>query len=84
MLFLSRQYELRRDQPLAQRFLAGVNPAVTGLVLSAAFVLGKGSMTSWPHWAAAAVAFVLLAVVRLHPAPVMAAAALAGWLGWIR
>lgn len=84
MLFLSRQYELRRDQPLAQRFLAGVNPAVAGLVLSAAFVLGKGSMTSWPHWAAAAVAFALLAVARIHPALVLAAAALAGWLGWIR
>lgn len=84
MLFLSHQYELRRDQPLAQRFLAGVNPAVAGLVLSAAFVLGKGSMTSWPHWAAAAVAFVLLARARIHPAPVLAAAALAGWLGWIQ
>lgn len=84
MLFLSRQYELRRDQPLAQRFLAGVNPAVAGLVLSAAFVLGKGSMTSWPHWVAASVAFVLLAWARIHPAPVMAAAALTGWLGWIR
>ena len=84
MLFLSRQYELRRDQPLAQRFLAGVNPAVAGLVLSAAFVLGKGSMTSWPHWTAAAVAFILLAKARIHPAPVLAAAALAGWLGWIR
>lgn len=84
MLFLSRQYELHRDQPLAQRFLAGVNPAVAGLVLSAAFVLGKDTMTSWPHWAAASVAFVLLALARMHPAPVMAAAALAGWLGWIR
>lgn len=84
MLFLSRQYELRRDQPLARRFLAGVNPAVAGLVLSAAFVLGRGSMTSWPHWAAAIVAFLLLTLARVHPAPVMAAAALAGWLGWIR
>jgi chromate transporter len=84
MLFLSRQYELRRDQPLAQRFLAGVNPAVTGLVASAAFVLGKGSMASWPHWTAAALAFFLLVKVRLHPAPVLAVAALAGWLGWIQ
>jgi chromate transporter len=84
MLFLCRQYELRRDQPLAQRFLAGVNPAVAGLVLSAAFVLGKGSLTAWPHWAAAAAAFLLLALARLQPAPVLGAAALAGWLGWIR
>lgn len=84
MLFLSRQYELRRDQPLAQRFLAGVNPAVAGLVLSAAFLLGKDSMTSWLHWAAAAVAFLLLAKARIHPAPILAVAALAGWLGWIR
>jgi chromate transporter len=84
MLFLSRQYELRRDQPLAQRFLSGINPAVTGLVLSAAILLGRGSMTAWTHWAAGAAAFVLLVKWRLHPAFVLAAAALAGWLGWIR
>ncbi len=84
MLFLSRQYELRRDQPLAQRFLSGINPAVTGLVLSAAILLGRGSMTAWTHWAAGAAAFLLLVKWRVHPAFVLAAAALAGWLGWIR
>jgi chromate transporter len=84
MLFLSRQYELRRDQPLAQRFLSGINPAVTGLVLSAAILLGRGSMTAWAHWAAGAAAFLLLVKWRVHPAFVLAAAAVAGWLGWIR
>jgi len=84
MLFLSSQYERRKDQPWARRFLAGVNPAVAGMVLAAAVALGQGSLGGWAHWVAACAAFVLLVFVRLHPAPLLGAAALAGWLGWLR
>jgi chromate transporter len=84
MLFLSSQYERRKDQPWARRFLAGVNPAVAGMVLAAAAALGQGSLGGWAHWLAACAAFALLVFVRLHPAPLLGAAALAGWLGWLR
>ncbi|MEJ5368165.1 MAG: chromate efflux transporter [Bryobacteraceae bacterium] len=84
MLFLSAQYERRKDEPWARRFLAGVNPAVAGMVLAAAVSLSRGSLTGWTHWAAAGAAFVLLVFARLHPAPLLGAAALAGWLGWLR
>ena len=40
MLAISHQYGRFRDDHRAQRFLAGVNPAVAGLILSAALVLG--------------------------------------------
>lgn len=83
MLLLSRQYERRRDEPWARRFLAGVNPAVAGMVLSAAFVLGRGNLGSWRSLAAVAAAFLLLTAARLHPAILLAAGAVAGWQGWL-
>jgi len=84
MCFLSAQYEQHKDQPWARRFLSGVNPAVAGMVLSAALVLGRGSLSGWAGLGAAGVAFFLLVRTRTHPALLLAAAALAGWLGWIR
>lgn len=84
MLFLCSQYERRRDQPWARRFLAGVNPAVAGMVLAAAVALGRGGLGGWAHWLAACAAFVLLVFTRVHPAPLLAMAGLAGWLGWLR
>jgi chromate transporter len=83
MLILSRQYERRREEPWARRFLAGVNPAVAGIVLSAAFVLGRGQLDSWRSLAAVAAAFLLLTAARLHPALLLAAGAAAGWQGWL-
>lgn len=83
MLMLSRQYERRRDEPWARRFLAGVNPAVAGMVLSAAFVLGRGNLGSWRSLAAAAASFLLLTAARFHPALLLAAGAMAGWRGWL-
>lgn len=83
MLFLCRQYERRRDEPWARRFLAGVNPAVAAMVLSAAFVLGQGHFGSWRSAAALGAAFLLLTALRVHPALVLAAGAAAGWRGWL-
>jgi len=84
MGFLSAQYEQHKDQPWARRFLSGVNPAVAGMVLSAALVLGRGSLTGGVGLGAAGVALFLLVRTRTHPALLLAAAAVAGWLGWIR
>ncbi len=84
MLFLSSQYGRQKDQPWGKRFLAGVNPAVAGMVLAAAVSLGQGGLANWAHWVAACAAFGLLVFGRLHPAPLLGAAALAGWLRWLR
>lgn len=81
MMFLSRQYERYRDDRRVRRFLTGVNPAVTGLVLSAAVLLGRAAMTSWRAWLFCGVSLYLLGKLRWHPAPVLAIGAAAGYLG---
>jgi chromate transport protein ChrA len=81
MLAISHQYTRFRDNQRAQRFLAGVNPAVVGLILSAALLLGRGALISWHGYALLVLAFALLAVLRWHPAFVLAIGAVAGYFG---
>jgi len=81
MLAISRQYGRLRDDQRAQRFLAGVNPAVAGLILSAALVLGRSALVSWQGFALFALSFCLLAGLRWHPAFVLAIGAAAGYFG---
>ena len=50
MWLMSWQYERFRGDDRAQRLLAGVNPAVTGLILSAAVLLGGSAIGSWRGW----------------------------------
>ena len=81
MLAISQQYRRFRDDRRAQRFLAGVNPAVAGLILSAALVLGRSALISWQGFALLALSFFLLARLRWHPAFVLAIGAAAGYSG---
>jgi chromate transporter len=81
MLAISRQYARFRDDHRAQRFLAGVNPAVVGLILSAALVLGRSALVSWHGYALFALSFCLLAGLRWHPAFILAIGAAAGYFG---
>ena len=81
MLAISRQYSRFRNDHRAQRFLAGVNPAVVGLVLSAALTLGRGALTSWHGYALCALSFCVLAGLRWHPAFILAVGAAAGYFG---
>ena len=81
MLAISRQYGRFRDDHRAQRFLAGVNPAVVGLILSAALVLGRSALVSWHGYALFALSFCLLAGLRWHPAYILAIGAAAGYCG---
>ena len=81
MLAISHQYGRFRDDHRAQRFLAGVNPAVAGLILSAALVLGRSALISWHGYALLALSFSLLARLRWHPASVLAIGAAAGYFG---
>lgn len=79
MLVISRQYSHFRNDDRVQRFLAGVNPSVAGLILSAAPVLGHGAFASWRAYALPALSFALLAGLRWHPAFVLAIGAAAGY-----
>jgi chromate transporter len=83
MLLLTRQYERLQCDARVQRFLCGVNPAVTGLVLSAAFLLGAGSLTTWRACVLAAASWAMLRKLEWHPAVALAVGAVAGFCGWI-
>ena len=79
MWIMSGQYERFRDDPRAQNFLCGVNPAVTGLILSAAILLGGSAILSWRGILLCAASLLLLARFRWHPAFVLAIGALLGY-----
>ena len=81
MWLMSGQYERYRGDPRVQRFLAGVNPAVTGLILSAAVLLEGSAIGSWRGWILCGVALLLLRKLRWHPAFVLAVGSVAGYAG---
>jgi chromate transporter len=78
MFILCHQYERIKDGTKVQDFLAGVVPAVIGLILSAAVLLSFETIHSWQGYALAAVSILLLIRWRLHPIFVLALGALAG------
>ena len=81
MWWLSGEYLRYRGDPRVQRFLAGVNPAVTGLILSAAVLLGTSAIGSWRGGVLCGVCLLLLSKFRWHPAFVLAIGAAAGYAG---
>jgi chromate transporter len=81
MLVISRQYLRLRDDDRARRFLAGVNPAVVGLILSAALELGMGALVSWRGCFLFSLSLLLLVRFRWYPAVVLAMGATAGYFG---
>ena len=81
MWLVSGQYERYRDNPGVERFLAGVNPAVTGLILSAAVLLQGSAIGSWRGWMFSAAALLLLRQFRWHPAFVLGIGTLLGYTG---
>ncbi len=81
MLALCRGYERLKGGIATRAFLAGIVPAVVGLVLSAGIVLAPGTLHSWRGYIFAALALLVLIRWRLHPALVLATGALAGVAG---
>jgi len=84
MWLISGQYARYRGEPAAGRFLAGVNPAVAGLVCSAAVLLGSSAVGSWRGWILCAGSFLLLRKFQWHPAFVLAIGSAAGYAGLLR
>lgn len=81
MLAISHQYARFRDDLRAQRFLSGVNPAVAGLILSAALLLSRSALISWRGYLVCGLSLFLLGRLRWHPAFVLAIGAAAGYFG---
>jgi len=59
----------------------GVNPAVTGLIFSAAVLLEGSAIGSWRGWILCGVSLLLLRKFRWHPAFVLAIGSVAGYAG---
>jgi chromate transporter len=80
MLLLCHSYGRAGQGGRARDFLAGIAPAVVGLVASAALLLGRESLVSWRAGLLAAAGFVLLALRRWPPLVVLGIGALLGAL----
>ncbi len=81
MLTLCREYEHLKGRQETQAFLAGVTPAVVGLIVSTGILLAYGTLHSWRACVLAALAVLLLLRWRLPPAFLLAMGALAGAAG---
>lgn len=81
MLAISREYQRFRGDERTQRFLAGINPAVAGLILSAAPLLGRSALASPRGYVLFALSLVLLAGFRWHPVFVLIIGAASGYFG---
>ncbi len=79
MLAISRQYQRHSGNEWVRHFLAGVNPAVVALVLSAAVMLRRDALRSWQDWIFAAAALAVIGRLRWHPAILLACGAAAGY-----
>lgn len=83
MLLISSFYDRLRGKRFAQDFLAGVEPAVIGLIVAAAVALGPSSISlARPvSMGLGLLALVLLVRFQWHPAFVLLIGAVAGILG---
>ncbi len=83
MTVLTMGYGRFKGNERFEDFLAGVSPAVAGLIVGAAFLLGPSALHGLPGWALMALALVLLLRFKVHPVFPLAAGALLGAAGWI-
>lgn len=83
MMVLCQGYDRFRDARRARDFLAGVAPAVAGLVVGAAVALAPGVLRGPTAWVLSAVSLFLLVRQKWHPAFVLSLGALLGAVGWM-
>ncbi|MDA8083134.1 MAG: chromate efflux transporter [Nitrospiraceae bacterium] len=84
MTFLSQGYSRLKAGPRVQNILAGITPAVVGMVVSAAALLAPGALHGLAGLGLLAVAFLLLSRFKWHPAWVLAIGAILGASGVVR
>jgi chromate transporter len=78
---LTHQYERMKGGARAQDFLAGVVPAVIGLILSAGVLLSKQTLLSWQDCLMSGACLLLMIRWRVPPVFVLVLGALAGAIG---
>ena len=81
MLAITHQYERFRHDRRAQGLLSALNPAITGLILSTAILLGGGVLTSWQRWLVGAACLLLLRRLHWPPVILLGIGAIAGYAG---
>ncbi len=81
LVALGAVYLLWGQQPLVAGLFYGIKPAVTAIVLHAAWRIGSRTLRNGWLWAIAAAAFVAIFAGGVPFPWIVAAAALAGWLG---
>ncbi len=83
MLILSYHCGRLKEGRRVQDFLAGVTPAVVGLIVGAAVLLAPGALHDLPGWGLMVISVILLTRLKLHPAVVLAIGAALGALGLV-
>jgi len=83
MTVLTLGYGRFKGNERFEDFLAGVSPAVAGLIVGAAFLLGPSALHGTPGWALMAFTLLLLLKFKAHPVIPLALGAFLGAMGWV-
>jgi chromate transporter len=81
LVALSWIYLAFGEVPAVAGFLDGIKPAVTAIVLFAAYRIGSRALTNWALWAIAAVAFVAIFFLDVPFPAIVLAAGILGYVG---
>ncbi len=82
LVLLSWIYLAFGHLPLVAGVLYGIKPAVTAIVLLAAWRIGSRALKHWFLWGIAAFSFVAISVFKVPFPAILLGAALLGWLGF--
>ena len=81
LMLLSWIYLSFGHLPLVAGILYGIKPAVTAIVLLAAWRIGSRALKHWFLWGIAALSFLAIAVFKVPFPAILLGAALLGWIG---
>jgi len=81
LIALSWAYMVYGAHPIATGILYGIKPAVTAIVLFAAWRIASRALTNWLLWLVAAVAFVAIFAFHVPFPLIVLSAAMIGWVG---
>ncbi|WP_290575508.1 chromate efflux transporter [Ketobacter sp.] len=81
LMLLSWIYLAFGDLPLVAGILYGIKPAVTAIVLLAAWRIGSRALKHWYLWGIAGLSFLAMAVFQVPFPAILLGAALLGWMG---
>lgn len=81
MIGLGWLYMVQGQSDWLEGLFYGIKPAITAVVLHAAWRIGRRALHGWQGWAIAAAAFLGLALFGLPFPLIIGVAALLGWLG---